>query len=110
VDAQAIVGHWFDAGEPARAAAYAERAAAQATDKLAFDRGADLYQLALTALSGDSADALRIRVRLAEALGWAGRGAEAARIYLEAAHAAPRGERLELERAGANQLLMCGQI
>jgi eukaryotic-like serine/threonine-protein kinase len=110
VDAEAIVGHWFDGGERARAAAYAEQAAAQATDKLAFDRAADLYQLAMTALGDDSADALRIRVRLAEALGWAGRGAEAARLYLEAARAAPLDERLGLEQAGANQLLMCGQI
>jgi hypothetical protein len=110
VDAEAIVGHWFDAREPARAAAYAERAAGQATDKLAFDRAADLYQLALTALDADSADGHRVRVRLAEALGWAGRGAEAARLYLEAARAAPPDEQMALEQAGANQLLMCGQI
>ena len=110
VNAEAIVGHWFGASEPARAAAYAERAAQRATDKLAFDRAADLYQLALTALPADSAEAFRIRVRLAEALGWAGRGAEAARLYLEAARAARPDERMGLEQAGANQLLMCGQI
>jgi hypothetical protein len=110
VDAEAIVGHWFDAQEPTRAAAYAERAAKQASDKLAFDRAADLYQLALSALPSDSADAPRIRVRLAETLGWAGRGAEAAPLYLEAARVAPPAERMGLEQAGANQLLMCGQI
>ncbi len=110
VDAEAIVGHWFDAREPARAAAYAERAGQHATDKMAFDRAADLYQLALSALPSDSPEGRRIRLRLAEALGWAGRGAEAARVYLEAARDAPIAERMPLEQAGANQLLMCGQI
>jgi serine/threonine protein kinase len=110
VDAEAIVGHWFDAGEPTCAAAYAERAAKQASDKLAFDRAADLYQLALTALPTGSAEASLVRVKLAETLGWAGRGAEAARLYLEAARVAPPAERMGLEQAGANQLLMCGQI
>jgi len=110
VDAEAIVGHWFDAREPARAAEYAERAGQQATDKMAFDRAADLYQLALSALPSDSSEGRRIRLRLAEALGWAGRGAEAARVYLEAARDAPIAERMALEQAGANQLLMCGQI
>jgi eukaryotic-like serine/threonine-protein kinase len=110
VDAEAIVGHWFDAREPARAAEYAERAAQQATDKMAFDRAADLYELARSAQRADSPDGRRIRLRLAEALGWAGRGAEAARLYLEAARDAPSAERMALEQAGANQLLMCGQI
>ncbi len=110
VDAEAIVGHWFDAGEPARAAAYAERAAAHATEKLAFDRAVDLYQLAMTALPAESPDLLRIRVLAAEALGWAGRGAEAGGLYLDAARSASPAEQLALEQAGANQLLMCGQI
>ncbi len=110
VDAEAIVGHWFDASEPTRAAAYAERAAQQASDKLAFDRAADLYQLALAGLSKDSADVSRIRVKFAETLGWAGRGAEAAPLYLEAARIASPEERTGLEQAGAYQLLRCGQI
>jgi serine/threonine protein kinase len=110
VNAEAIVGHWFDAQETARAAAYAESAAAQAIEKLAFDRAADLYQLALQALPAGSAEALAMRVRLAEALALAGRGAEAAPVYLEAARAASPDARMALEQAGANQLLMCGQI
>jgi eukaryotic-like serine/threonine-protein kinase len=110
VDAEAIVGHWLDARELARAAAYAEKAALQATDKLAFDRAAELYLIALAAAPIDSIEALRIRERLAEALGWAGRGAEAGRYYLEAARVAPVAERMALELTGANYLLMCGQI
>ncbi|HEX4445721.1 MAG TPA: protein kinase, partial [Polyangiaceae bacterium] len=110
VDAEAIVVHWFGAGELARAAAYAERAAVGAVEKLAFDRGIQLYRLTLDALDAGSADALRIRERLAEALAWAGRGAEAAGLYLEIARVAPSGRRAGLERAGANELLMCGEI
>ena len=110
VDAEALVVHWCDAGEPERATVHAERAADQASEKLAFDRAVYLYRLTLAALPAQSFDALRVRVRLAEALGWAGRGAEAASIYLEAARTAPAERRSALEEAGANQLLMCGQI
>ncbi len=110
VDAEALVVHWFDAGEPERATIHAERAAEQASEKLAFDRTVYLYRLTLSALPAQSADALRVQVRLAEALGWAGRGAEAATIYLEAARTAPADKRTALEYVGANQLLISGQI
>ena len=110
VEPEAIVGHWFDAGEPKRAARYAERAAENAAEKLAFDQAVHLYRLTLSALPPQSPEALLVRVRLAEALSWVGRGAEAARLYLEAAETAPADRRAMLERAGANQLLFCGQI
>ncbi len=110
VDAEALVVHWFDAGEPERAVTHAERAAEQASEKLAFDRTVHLYRLTLAALPAQSADSLRVQIRLAEALGWAGRGAEAARLYLEAARMAQGEQRRALEQAGANQLLLCGQI
>jgi hypothetical protein len=110
VDDEAIVGHWFEAGESERAAKYAERAAERASDKLAFDRATQLFRLTLGALPADSPDASRVRRRLAETLGWAGRGAEAARLYLDEAHSAPDEERTALERAAATQLLFSGQI
>ena len=110
IEPEAIVGHWFDAGEPERAARYAERAAENAAEKLAFDQAVHLYRLTLSALPSHSPEALQVRVRLAEALSWVGRGAEAARLYLEAAETAPARQRALLERAGANQLLFCGQI
>jgi tetratricopeptide (TPR) repeat protein len=110
VDGEAIVDHWFDAGEPQRGAIYAEKAAEKACDKLAFDRAVHLYRLTLGAMAPDSPDARRVSLRLAEALGWAGHSAEAASLYLEAARSSPEDEREALERAGANQLLMCGEI
>jgi eukaryotic-like serine/threonine-protein kinase len=110
IEAEAIVAHWFGAGEPERAARYAERAAENAAEKLAFEQAVHLYRLTLDALPPQSPQALQVRVRLAEALGWVGRGAEAARLYLEAARVAAPDQRAALERAGANQLLFCGQI
>jgi hypothetical protein len=110
IEPEAIVGHWFEAGEPERAARYAERAAENAAEKLAFDQAVHLYRLTLGALPPKSPEARRVRVRLAETLGWAGRGAESARLYLEAARDASAYESAALERAGANQLLLCGQI
>jgi len=110
VDGEALVGHWFDAGEPQRGAIYAEKAAEKACDKLAFDRAVHLYRLTLGAMGPDSAEARRVSLRLAQALAWAGHSAEAATLYLEAARSAPEEERETLERAGANQLLMCGEI
>ncbi len=110
VDAEAVVGHWFEAGEPEQASKHAERAAERASDKLAFDRATRLYRLTLGALPPDSPDATRVRRRLAEALSAAARGAEAARMYLDEARSAPEEERTALERAAASQLLFCGQI
>jgi hypothetical protein len=110
VEPEAIVGHWFGAGEPERGARYAERAAESAAEKLAFDQAVHLYRLTLEALSPGSPEARRVRLRLAETLGWTGRGAESARVYLDAARGASAKESAALERAGANQLLLCGQI
>jgi tetratricopeptide (TPR) repeat protein len=104
--------HWRGAGEPARAAAYAERAGDEAAGTLAFDRAARLYALAIDlrreALVGGDDRALR--VRLAAALDHAGREAEAARAYLAAAEGAPGGESLGLIRHAAGCFLRAGYV
>jgi hypothetical protein len=51
-----------------------------------------------------------LKLRLAMALAWAGRGAEAAYLYLEAAAEVRGPERIELERAAAQQLLASGRV
>jgi hypothetical protein len=109
-DPEAITVHLLGAGEKARATEYAERAAEQAAEKLAFDRAARLFRLTLENSAPSSPDVRRLRVRLGNMLEWAGRGAEAAQAYQEAAADAPGLERAELERAAAVELLASGRI
>jgi hypothetical protein len=110
VDAEAVAMHLLGAGERERAAQYAERAAEQAATKLAFDQAARLLRVTLGAIDPSSPDTRRLRKRLAQVLEWAGRSAEAARAYEEAAVGAPPLERAQLERAAAVELLACGRI
>ncbi|HTQ45969.1 MAG TPA: hypothetical protein VMI75_24605, partial [Polyangiaceae bacterium] len=102
--------HWREAGDGAKAARFAARAAAGAMTALAFDRAADLYRLALEldAPSGDAGVALR--TRLAEALASAGRGAESARAYLRAAEDASPDAGVSLRERAASQLMRSGHM
>ena len=109
-DPEAITVHLLGAGEKERATEYAERAAEQAAEKLAFDRAARLFRLTLENTAPSSPDARRLRVRLGNVLEWAGRGPEAAQAYQDAAEGAPGLERAELERAAAIELLASGRI
>jgi serine/threonine protein kinase len=109
-DPEAIAMHLIGAGDRAKAAQHAERAAERAAAKLAFDRAVSLYRLTLETVPASSSDAHRIRLRLAEVLEWAGRGAESARVYLEEVPRAPAAKRVDLERAAAEQLLTSGRI
>lgn len=89
-DPEILVEHYLGAGDHTEAARFAVRAAAHANDVLAFDRAAKHLELALRLPAVDEArhDLLAMR---AEALANAGRGAEAADSFREAAS--------ELERA-----------
>ncbi len=109
-DPEAVAAHLVGAGETARGAPHAERAAERAIDKLAFDRAVQFFKTALEGTPEGSEAAGRLRVRLAEALSLAGRGAEAGRVYLEAAEDAPGLRRVELEGAAAEQLMGSGRI
>jgi serine/threonine protein kinase len=110
VDTESLALHLLGAGENARAAAYAERAADQAATKLAFDQAIRLYKLAIEMLGDASAEARRVRVRLAQALERAARGVEAAQVYLVAAERARGFEKMDLEREAAEQLLLSGHL
>ena len=113
-DLHALVEHYSGAGDPDTAAAFAVEAARAAVDALAFDRAAYLYGLALDLRSDRDAD-WPTRVRRAEALGYAGLGAEAGAAFEEAAASAeriePDGERrrMLLRRAG-EQYLYSGRL
>jgi eukaryotic-like serine/threonine-protein kinase len=109
-DSEAIATHLLGAGDRERAARHAERAAEKAASQLAFDRAVSLYRLTLDSLGPASPDVHRLRLRLAELLEWAGRGAESAKVYLEEAQRSPPSERVNLERAAAEQLLTSGRI
>jgi hypothetical protein len=108
VDPELLFGHWLEAGDQARARRYAiEAADVAAAAALAFDRAARLYRAALD-LGGD--DGLALRRKLGAALVNAGRGAEAARVFQEAAASAGEREALDLHRRAAEQLLRSGYI
>jgi eukaryotic-like serine/threonine-protein kinase len=109
-DLEALSSHLLGAGDKERAAAYAERAAEQAVSKLAFEQAVRLFRVTLRIIGPEAAEMRRLSTRLAHVLEWSGRGGEAALVYLDAAKGAPAGERVELERAAAEQLLACGRI
>ncbi len=109
-DPEAVAAHLLAAGERQRSAHYAQLAAEKAVTKLAFDRAIHLYRLTLDTVRPTSSEAQRLRIRLAEVLGFAGRGTEAARAYLTAGEFATDSDRVELERAAAEHLLTSGRI
>ena len=109
-DLEALSAHLLGAGDKERAADYAERAADQAVSKLAFDQAVRLFRVTLRIIGPEASEMRRLSTRLASVLEWSGRGGEAALVYLDAARGAPAGERVELERAAAEQLLACGRI
>ena len=109
-DFEAIAVHLQGAGEDHRAAKYAERGAEQAAGKLAFEQAIRLYRMAAGKAVPGSPDARRLHLQLAQVMEWAARGADAARVYLLAAEGAPALQRVEIERAAAEQLLTCGRI
>ena len=131
-DAETLAHHFRGAGQPVAAAGFAEQAAANAARALAFDQAARLYRLtielhadgavqqALSAPTGGVEPALqsnsgvrdraRLQERLAASLANAGRGADSAQAYLEAAKGAQEAEARELRRRGAEQLLRSGRV
>jgi tetratricopeptide (TPR) repeat protein/predicted Ser/Thr protein kinase len=104
-----LVGvHWERAGEPARAAVLYAKAGDRASEALAFDRAVKLYERCL-ALDPELSPGLQ--VKLGDAYANAGRGREAADVYLALARESKiAADRLELERKAAHQLLRGGHI
>ncbi len=109
-DPEVLAVHLLGAGQLSQAGHYYALAAAQASETLAFDRAAKLYQFALELLAPQGVEERRLRTKLADALANAGRGAESARAYLSATSASEAGENLELQRKAALQFLRSGHI
>jgi hypothetical protein len=108
-DPEQLAVHWHGAGEDAHAARHYEAAAVQAETALAFDHAAAMYQAALDRRLRDDG-ARQLRIRLGNALANAGRGAQAAATFLDAAEGAPAVEVLELTRRAAEQYLRSGHL
>jgi hypothetical protein len=109
-DAELLVAHWQGAGDPRKAAAYAATAAETAAASLAFDRAVGLYTLALD-LGDPPADRRQaLQIALGDALVNAGRGAEAAAVFLAAVPGASAALGLELRRRAAEQWLHTGHF
>ena len=109
-DPEALVVHWRGAGDTLRAARYAQAAAEQAAQALAFDRAARLFRLALELGPPEGTERWQLSARLGDALANAGRGPEAARALLAAAEGANAAKTLDLQRRAAEQLLISGHI
>jgi len=110
-DPEALTEHFLGAGHLERAGEYAEQAADQASEALAFDRASMLYRMALQ-LRGEPAadDELRLRSALALALANAGRGVEASVEYRRAGELTTGAEALEHRRLAAEHLLRAGHF
>jgi tetratricopeptide (TPR) repeat protein len=100
------VEHLRAAGQDARAAELAVRAAELSCAQLAWSQAADLF-LAAIALCDHHESALH--EKLAEVLSFAGRHAEAAASYMRAASASPADARATLTRLAAQQYVRAGQ-
>jgi hypothetical protein len=109
-DSETLAMHFQRAGNRERAAHYAIEAATHASEALAFDRAARLYRIALELRPREQADDRDVRSKLAAALANAGRGAEAAQQYFQAAAGAPHVDFVEMQRRAAEQLLFSGHI
>jgi eukaryotic-like serine/threonine-protein kinase len=109
-DPELLAEHFQGAQDRPRAGHYCALAADRAAEALAFDRAAKLYQRALDLQPADDGAGRGLRVRLADALANAGRGAEAARQYLAVARGMPAAEGLELRRRAALQFLISGHV
>jgi len=109
-DAEALATHWQRAGEPARGAKFAVKAAEQASEALAFDRAANLYALALELTPTSDPERRALSSKLGDAFRDAGRGALAAAAYRDAAVGTSGAVALDLRRRAAEQLLRGGHF
>lgn len=109
-DGEILAFHRHQAGEVGRAIEHMLNAARAATEGLAFDRAVRLYQWCWEHEPAESSRRDELATLLGHALSRAGRGGEAARVFLDVAPRVGADERLELERLAAEQLLRSGHM
>ncbi|MCB9628810.1 MAG: AAA family ATPase [Sandaracinaceae bacterium] len=109
-DYETLLFHARAAGMHSLAAKHALAAANGARASLRFERAARFAQMAVQLLPHDEVT-FDVRRKLAEALGLAGRGAEAGRAFVRAADSAPTESLAhECRRIGAGHLLRSGYL
>ncbi|MDX6444856.1 MAG: eukaryotic-like serine/threonine-protein kinase [Blastocatellia bacterium] len=108
-DPEALYEDYLGAGDEERAAVHAEAAARKAARALAFDRAA-LYYRRTIELRPDAANLVELKISLGDALANAGRPAEAAKEFLDAAKASGSQRALALQQRAGGQLLTGGHI
>ncbi len=109
-DPETLATHFEGAGENARAAKYAAKAAIQASAALAFDRAARLYEAALRLQQPGHIGREQLYGGLGDVLANAGRGHEAGYAYLSAAEHHEGLDRLELKQRASVQFLRSGHL
>jgi hypothetical protein len=109
-DPEILFEHYREAGETEIATKYAEEAGNKAASALAFQRAVAFYRHALATRGVEGPATQALRRKLADALANAGRGPEAADVYLEAADIADGPEVVDLQRLAAEQLLRTGHV
>ncbi len=108
-DPEALYEDYLGAGEEDRAAVHAEAAARKAASALAFDRAALYYRRAIELKPG-ATNLIDLKISLGDALANAGRPAEAAKEFLDAAKASGSQQSLALQQRAGAQLLTGGHI
>jgi tRNA A-37 threonylcarbamoyl transferase component Bud32 len=108
-DPEALYEHYREAGNHEDASVQAALAAKKADAALAFDRAAAYYRAALE-LAPRAKAQVDWKQLMAAALANAGRPAEAADAYLDAAGEVQHTRGVELQRMAAEQLLIGGHI
>jgi tetratricopeptide (TPR) repeat protein len=107
IDVEAAAFHWREAQAFDRAALFAGRAADRAMENLAFDKAARLYR---EVIELETEPHWQVRVKLADALSNAGRGREAADVYMATIDVAPPAHKDVLRRRATQELLGSGNI
>ncbi len=105
-----VASHWLAAGRPDEAAAVARVAADEAEQALAFRRAAELLALARTHGAWTRSELGELAQREAYALSCAGRLAQAADVYEQAAEHVDGDARVEVLRLRLEQLLRGGRL
>lgn len=106
---EAVAWHYAGAQDAEQATLWAERAGVDASRRLAFDRAAHLFELALQN-NRDPERAQRLELAWASALADIGRAAQAAPLFFRCAERAAPIDALRLQQRAAEQWLVSGHL